>query len=814
MKLTRRDFVKLCGASTAALGLSGSLGGQVLAAPSEAPARPGGREILPIPDIPQPYPSALYGKDVEPQPAPSLRPPEGAPNVVIILIDDMGFGATSAFGGPIHMPTLERVAAEGLTYNRFHTTALCSPTRQALLTGRNHHSVGMGSITETATTAPGYNSIRPNTAATIAETLRLNGYNTSAYGKMHQTPVWEVSTSGPFDRWPTGEGFEEFYGFVGAETNQWAPTLYSGTKPVEPPADPEYHLTPDLVKHAIAWVQAQQTLTPDKPFFVYLSFGATHAPHHVPTDWSDKYKGAFDQGWDKVRETTLANQKKLGVVPQDCQLTARSEGIPAWTDLTDDERKVATRLMEIYAGFAEHTDYHAGLFLDALEGMDVLDNTLVFYIAGDNGASAEGRVTGTYNEMLTINYVKDTVENILAHYDDLGTVAAYNHYPVGWAHAMDCPYQWTKQVASHWGGTRTGMAVRWPKGIKAKGQVRSQFHHVIDVAPTILEAAGLPEPVQVHGVTQKPIEGVSMAYTFDDAKAADRHVTQYFEMFGNRGIYHEGWSAITIHSNPFMGAPHAWEDDIWELYDGSTDWSQAVNVADKYPDKLAELKDLFMVEAAQYNVFPLDDRRTELTNPEIAGRPDLLAGRTSMTFYTGMGQLMENTVPNVKNKSHTVTADIEVPAKANGVIVAQGGRFGGWTLYMKDGVLKYCHNYVGITEYPVVATEPLPAGRVTVQYKFTYEGGAETGKGGTGALYVGNKKVGEAHIDATVPFTFSFDETLDIGRDPATPVSKDYAMGDNDFSGKIHSVKVEVAKDAVAYYEPSENITNRLMANQ
>jgi len=815
MKLSRRDFVKLCGASTAALGLSGIGGGQALAAPGAAPARPGGREILPIPDIPQPYPSALYGKDVKPQPASPLRPPEGAPNVVIILIDDMGFGATSAFGGPIHMPTLERVAAEGLTYNRFHTTALCSPTRQALLTGRNHHSVGMGSITETATTAPGYNSIRPNSAATIAETLRLNGYSTAAYGKMHQTPVWEVSTSGPFDRWPTGEGFENFYGFVGAETNQWAPTLFEGTTPVEPPNDPEYHLTPDLVNHAIAWVQAQQTLTPDKPFFVYLSFGATHAPHHVPKQYSDRYAGKFDQGWDAVREITLARQKELGVVPKDAELTARSEGIPAWTELTDDARKVAARLMEIYAGFAEHTDEHAGRFVDALQAMGVLDNTLVIYIAGDNGASAEGLITGTYNEMLTINYVPDTVENILTHMDDLGTAKAYNHYPVGWAHAMNCPYQWTKQVASHWGGTRNGMVMRWPKGIKAKGQVRSQWHHVIDIAPTILECAGLPQPVQVHGVTQKPIEGVSMAYTFEDAKAADRHTTQYFEMFGNRGLYQQGWSAVTIHHSPFHEDKRAWADDVWELYDGSTDWSQAVNVAAKYPDKLAELQDLFMVEAAKYNVFPLDDRRTQLTNPEIAGRPDLLAGRTSMTFYTGMGQLMENTVPNVKNKSHTITADIEVPAEgANGVIVAQGGRFGGWSLYVKNGVLKYCHNYIGITEYPVVATEPLPAGRVTVQYKFTYEGGTQTGAGGTGALYVGNKKAGEAHIDRTVPFTFSFDETLDIGRDPATPVTGDYLMGDNDFNGTIHSVKIDVAKEAVSYYEPPENIYNRLMANQ
>ena len=625
MKLSRRDFVKGVGAGAALAGLSSLAVGEAQA----APARPGGREVLPIPDIQQPYPSALYGKDVQPTPAKPLRPPEGAPNVVIILIDDMGFGASSAFGGSINMPTLERVANEGLKYIRFHTCAMCSPTRQALLTGRNHHSVGMGSITETATTAPGYNSIRPNTAATIQETLRLNGYSTAAFGKMHQTPVWEVSASGPFDHWPTGEGFEDFYGFVGAETNQYAPTLYQGTKPVEPPSDPNYHLTPDLVNHAVEWVQAQHALTPDKPFFVYLSFGATHAPHHVPAEWSDKYKGKFDMGWDKLREQTLANQKKLGVVPQDCQLTARSKGIPAWADITDDAKKAATRLMEIYAGFGEHTDHYAGVLIDALEEMGVLDNTLLFYMVGDNGASAEGTIQGTYNEMIGINQEDESIADLVSHIDEFGTIQAYNHYPVGWAHAMNCPYQWTKQIASHWGGTRNGMAVRWPKGIKAKGEVRNQWHHVIDVAPTILEAAGLPEPVQVHGVTQKPIEGVSMKYTFDDAKAADRHVTQYFEMYGNRGIYHQGWGAVVQHCIPYdpKAKPTPWEEDVWELYDGSTDWSQAVNVADQNPAKLDELKQLFIAEAAKYNVFPLDDRRSELTNPDDRpGGPTCWAG--------------------------------------------------------------------------------------------------------------------------------------------------------------------------------------------
>lgn len=811
MRLSRRDFVKICGAGATFAGLSALTDGQALA----QSARPTGREILPIPDVAKAGPAAVYAQDVQYVPAQLLRPPDGAPNVVIVLIDDMGFGAPSTFGGPINMPTLAQMATEGLTYNRFHTTALCSPTRQALLTGRNHHSVGMGSITETATTAPGYSSVRPNSAATMTEILRLNGYNTAAFGKMHQTPVWEVSTSGPFDRWPTGEGFETFYGFLGGETNQWAPTLFDGTTPVEPPDDPDYHLTPDLVDHAIAWVQAQHTLTPDKPFFVYLSFGATHAPHHVPQEYIDRYAGKFDQGWDALRAATFARQKELGVVPPEAQLTARSEGIPAWDDLTDDERRVASRLMEVYAGFAEHTDEHAGRFLDALRDMGVLDNTLVIYISGDNGASAEGGLRGKFNEMTTLNYVSETTEDLLAHLDDFGTVRAYNHYPVGWAHAMNCPYQWTKQVASHWGGTRTGMVVRWPTGIDAAGEIRPHWHHVIDIAPTILEAAGLPAPVMVHGVTQKPLEGVSMAYTFGDATTPDRHTTQYFEMFGNRGIYHEGWSAVTKHHIPFAADDSGWADDVWELYDDSTDWTQAVDLAATFPEKLAELQDLFMVEAAKYNVFPLDDRRTELLNPDLAGRPDLLGGRTSMTFYPGMGHLMENTVPNVKNKSHTVTADVEIPAEgAAGVIIAQGGRFGGWSLYVVDGVLKYCHNYLGIAEFVISAAEPLPAGRVTVQYEFTYDGGPQPGAGGTGKLYVGAAEVGQGTIDRTVPFSFSLDETLDIGRDGATPVSSEYPMHANAFTGKIYAVTVDIGEDAVAYVEPPENIYNRLMSGQ
>ena len=743
-----------------------------------------------------------------------LRPPEGAPNVAIILIDDMGFGASSAFGGPIHMPTLERVAADGLKYTRFHTCALCSPTRQAMLTGRNHHSVEMGAITEQASSVPGYTSVRPNTAATIAEVLRLNGYSTGAFGKMHQTPVWEVSTSGPFDRWPTGEGFEKFYGFVGAETNQWAPTLVDGTTPIEPPDDPEYHFTADLVDHTIAWVQSQHALTPDKPFFVYLSFGATHAPHHAPPEWIAKYQGKFDQGWDKLREETLAQQKELGVVGPDTELTARSEGIPAWDELTGDEKKLAIRFMETYAGFAEHTDYHAGRFVDALEEMGVLDNTLLFYIAGDNGASAEGNLYGTFNEMANINTGFVPVEENLAHYDDIGTIMAYNHYPVGWAHAMDCPYQWTKQVASHWGGTRNGMAVRWPQGITAKGEVRNQFTHAIDIVPTILAAAGLPEPDIVNGITQQPIEGISLAYSFDDAGAPEQHTTQYFEMFGNRGIYHDGWSAITQHSIPYVPTEVDWSNDVWELYDGSTDWSQAHDLAAEMPDKLAELQQLFLIEAAKYKVFPLDDRRRYRINADLAGRPDLMGGRTSLTVYPGMTHLMENAVINVKNKSHTVTAEVEVPeGGADGVIIAQGGRFGGWSLYVKDGKPAYCHNWAGRERYTVTAGDPLPAGPVTIKYDFAFDGG-DPGAGGTGTLYVNDQQVAQGRIDKTVGYTYSLDEGMDVGMDLATPVSEEYAADDNAFTGTIKSVTIGIGQDDVSYKLDPELVFNGLMAMQ
>jgi arylsulfatase A-like enzyme len=763
-----------------------------------------GRESLPIPDRRYEGLITYDAKDPDTSfpPIEPLRPPEGAPNVLIVLIDDAGFGSSSAFGGPCATPTAERLAAEGLKYNRFHTTALCSPTRQALLTGRNHHAVGMGGITEIATSAPGYNSIRPNTAAPLAETLKLNGYSTAQFGKCHEVPVWETSPLGPFDAWPSGGGgFEHFYGFIGGETNQYAPAIYDGTVPVEPDRTPEegYHFTEDMTDRAIDWIRQQKALMPDKPFFVYYAPGATHAPHHVPTEWSDQYKGRFDAGWDALREETFARQKELGVVPADAELTARPAEIPAWDDMPDDLKPVLARQMEVYAGFMEHTDHHVGRLVDVLADLEILDDTLVYYIVGDNGASAEGDVHGCFNELINLNGANalQTTEFMAARIDKFGTPEAYNHYAVGWAHAMDTPYQWTKQIASHWGGTRNGTIVHWPRRIAARGELRTQFHHVIDVAPTILEAAGLPEPISVHGVQQMPLQGVSMAYSFDDAPAADRHTTQYFEMFVNRGIYHQGWTAVTRHSTPWLMTAEmpAFDDDVWELY-GPDDWTQAHDLAVDQPEKLHELQRLFLIEAVKYNVLPLDDRRVERFNSDIAGRPALIRGNSQLLFG-GMGRLSENSVLVLKNKSHAVTAQVVVPqGGAHGVIVAQGGAFGGWTLYAKDGgVPAYCYNLFGLRRFKVDGGDPLPPGEHQLRMEFAYDGGG-LGKGGAVSLYVDGSKVGEGRVDATVPMLFSADETADVASDTGTPVTDDLAPSDAGFTGRVRWIQLDIDEAA------------------
>ena len=762
-----------------------------------------GRDVLPIPDRPYDGKLPMDAKDPEATfpPIEPLRPPAGAPNVLIVLIDDAGFGSPSAFGGPCETPTAERLAADGLKFNRFHTTALCSPTRAALLSGRNHHSVGMGGITEIATSAPGYNSIRPNTCAPLAETLKLNGYSTAQFGKCHEVPVWETSPMGPFDSWPSGGGgFEYFYGFIGGETNQYYPAIYEGTTPVEPDKTPEegYHFTEDMTDRAIGWMRQQKALMPDKPFFVYFAPGATHAPHHVPEEWSAKYKGRFDQGWDALREEIFARQKELGVIPENAELTARHDEIPAWDDMPEELKPVLARQMEIYAGFMEHTDHHVGRLVDALDDIGVLENTIVYYIIGDNGASAEGDLHGCFNELMNLNGAGalQTTEFMVSKIDEFGTPAAYNHYAVGWAHAMDTPYQWTKQVASHWGGTRNGTIVHWPSGIEAKGEVRSQFHHVIDVAPTVLDAAALPEPTSVHGVEQRPLEGVSMRYAFDEAEAAERRETQYFEMFCNRGIYHQGWTAVTRHSTPWVMAElPPFQDDVWELYDTKTDWSQAHDLAAEMPEKLGELQELWLEEARKYNVLPLDDRRVERFNPDLAGRPMLIKGDSQLLFG-GMGRLSENATINIKNKSHSVTAEVEVSDEAaEGVIISQGGAYGGWSLYAKGGRPKYCYNLFGVQLFHVEGEAPIAAGRHQVRMEFTYDGGG-LGKGGTATLYVDGGQVGEGRVEGTVPMIFSGDETCDIGSDTASPVSDEYTVEESRFNGTVNWVQIDIAERA------------------
>jgi arylsulfatase A-like enzyme len=781
------------------------------------------RERLPIPD--QPYEGPVYedarNPDAKFPPIEPLRPPAGAPNVLVILLDDVGFGASSAFGGPCAAPTAERLAANGLKLNRFHTTALCSPTRQALLTGRNHHTVGMGGITEIATSAPGYNSIRPNTCAPLPETLKLNGYSTAQFGKCHEVPVWETSPLGPFDAWPTGGGgFEYFYGFIGGETNQYYPSIYEGTNAIEPPKTPEegYHFTEDMTDKAIAWIHQQKALTPDKPFFVYFAPGATHAPHHVPKEWSDRYAGRFDQGWDALREEILTRQKELGVVPPETELTARHEEIPAWDDMPGELKTVLSRQMEIYAGFLEHTDHHIGRLVDALEDLGVLEDTLIYYIIGDNGASAEGTVNGTFNEAFIFNGASqlETPEFMASKIDEFGGPRAYNHYAVGWAHAMDTPYQWTKQVASHWGGTRNGTIVHWPRGIRARGQVRHQFHHVIDVAPTVLEAAGIPEPKSVDGVGQKPYEGVSMLYAFGDAHAAERHTTQYFEMFCNRGIYHEGWTAVTRHSTPWVMAElPPLTEDVWELYDTNSDWSQAHDLAVEMPEKLAELKQLWHDEAVKYNVLPLDDRRIERFNPDLAGRPQLVRG-SSQLLFGGMGRLSENSVINIKNKSHSVTAQLQIPdGEVEGVIIAQGGAFAGWSLYVKGGKLKYVYNFLGLQLFTVEGDSEIPAGEHQVRMEFAYDGGG-LAKGGTVTLYVDGNAVGGGRVEATLPMVFSADETCDLGSDTASPVTPDYTPETSRFTGEIEWVQIDIdaASEDVDHLIAPEERMQLAMARQ
>ena len=750
------------------------------------------RTVLPIPE-PQPASiSELSARDAK-APAPfRVTAPQGAPNVVIVLLDDIGFGQSSAFGGPIRMQTLDRLAAGGLRFNNFHTTALCSPTRVALLTGRNHHVNNAGAIMELATGFPGNTGIRPQSVAPLAEMLRLNGYSTAAFGKYHETPPWEVSVSGPFDRWPTHSGFDKFYGFIGGETNQWAPAIFDGTIRVEHAQTPDYHFTVDMTNQALAWMQAQHSLTPDKPFFVYFATGALHAPHHVPKPYIDRYKGQFDRGWDALREETFARQKKAGIIPANAELTKRPREIPSWDSQTPAQKKIEARQMETYAGFGEHTDEQVGRLVQGLEQMGVMDNTLFLYIVGDNGASAEGGPEGAYNEMMALNGIISTAEINTPHLENWGDPTTFPHYAIGWAWAGDTPFQWTKQIASHYGGTTNGVVVHWPKRVPKGGGVRSQFTHVTDIAPTVLEAANLPFPKSVDGTVQRPFDGTSMLYTFDNAGAPETHTTQYFEMFGNRGIYHDGWVAATRHSIPWLIVPlPPLANDTWELYHTADDFSEARDLAAKNPAKLKEMQELFLKVAEANHVLPIDDRRSERFDAKVAGRPDLMNGRTSLTVYPGMTGMAENAFINVKNVPFTITAPVELrDAKTNGVILAQAGKFGGWTLFMKDGVPRFEYNYFGVEWTKIAGTAAVPAGKHEIKYEFVPDA-PKPGAGGRGALFVDGQKVAEGHIPKTQPYAFSGDEGADVGMDGETAVSNDYKQGDNRFTGTIVKVTVE-----------------------
>jgi arylsulfatase len=753
------------------------------------------RTILPVQEPKPPMYREIDVRNAMPPERFEVKAPEGAPNVLVVLVDDLGFAGTSTYGGPVSTPSFDRLAGQGLIYNNFHTTAVSSPTRTALKSGRNHHVNNMGGIIETGTAFPGNTGQIPQNVAPLAEMLRLNGYSTAAFGKWHETAAWEASVAGPFDRWPTHQGFDKFYGFLGGETNQWAPFIYDGTHQVELPEDPNYHFLTDMTDQSVAWVKYQKALTPDKPFFIYYAPGAVHAPHHVPKEWIAKQKGKFDQGWDKLRKEILARQIKAGIVPAGTKLAPKPKAVPDWDSLSADEKRLFTRQFEVFAAFIEMTDHEVGRLLKAVEETGQLDNTLVLLVYGDNGTSAEGGRSGMFNEMTYFNGVQEKVEDMLKHFDQWGGPETYPHMAAGWAVALDTPFTWTKQVASDHGGTKVGMAVYWPRGIKSKGELRTQFTHVIDVAPTILEAAGLPEPKVVNGVEQRPMDGVSMVYTFDDAKARDRHTTQYFEMFGNRAIYQDGWFARTIHRAPWEPKPRrGLTEDIWELYDTRTDFSLVNDLSKQNPQKLAELQALFLQEAEKNQVLPIDDRVFERVNAELVGRPDLMAGRTAITLAKGMTGMSENVFLNIKNKSKTITAEIDVPegTVANGTLIVQGGRFGGWSLYVKDGVPAYDYNFLGLERTTIAGKEQLKPGRAAIRLEFAYDGGG-FGKGGKATLFVNDQQVSEGRIERTQPMIFSADETADVGIDLATPVVEAIgAEAKSRFTGKIDKVTVEV----------------------
>ncbi len=728
-------------------------------------------------------------KDSTPSFPQPLKAPKGSPNVLLILLDDVGFGMCSTFGGPVPTPYMDKLADNGLKYTRFHTTALCSPTRAALLTGRNHHSCGTGVIIEMGTGYPGYTGIIPQSTALVSQTLRDNGYATAMFGKWHNTPEPDISPAGPFDRWPTGLGFDYFYGFNQGETNQYFPVLYRNTSSVRQPKSPEqgYHFTADMTDEAIAWTRNVRAADPDKPWFNYFSTSGVHAPHHAPKEWRDKFTGKFDHGWDKQREITHAKQLEMGIIPNGTKLTPRSKDVPAWDAQPAEARKVYTRLMENYAAYMAYTDHEVGRLIDSVQASGELDNTLVVYIVGDNGASAEGGLEGTFSEIASLIGVQLGLESTIKRIDEIGGPTSEPHVPVGWAWAMDAPFQWTKQVASHFGGTRNPLVVHWPKGIKAKGELRTQFHHVIDVVPTILEAARIAEPKVVDGIAQKPIEGVSMVYSFDDANAKDRRTTQYFELATNRAIYHDGWIACSRYGLPWVtiGRGDGFLTAPWELYNIEEDFSQADDLAAKMPVKLKELQASFMEEARKYDVFPLDPRFSERFDPSlrVSGEP-----RTSWTYFGNHVSLPEPIGPQVFPRGHTITAELNIPqGGAEGVITCAGAFSAGWSLYVKGGKPTFQYTFFDVADVTIPGTELMPEGKVTLKTEFTPDGTKEGG--GTLKLFVNGKPAGEGKLKRS---TFRHGlEPFEVGRDSITPISPDYKTPFA-FTGTIEKVTIEL----------------------
>lgn len=733
-------------------------------------------------------------KDSDPPQFPQpVQPPKGAPNIVLILLDDTGFGQYETFGGGVPSPTMDRLAAEGLRYTRFHTTALCSPTRAALITGRNHHTCATGVITEAATGYDGYTCVLPRSCGTIGEVLRQNGYMTAWIGKNHNTPAWETSAAGPFDRWANGLGFDYFYGFNGGDMNHWDPLLYENRNLVPRSTDPNYHLTEDLADRAIAWTRKVTSIAPDKPFFLYVAPGANHAPHHAPKEWIDKFKGKFDEGWDAYREATLERQKKMGLVPPDTRLTARSEGLPAWNTLNADQKKVYAHMMEVFAGFAANVDYHMGRIIDSVKKLPNADNTIFIYIAGDNGASAEGGLEGCLNENLYFNGYPEKWEDNLKHIDELGGPKWFNHFPAAWAHAMNTPFQWTKQVASHFGGTRNPLIVSWPSRITNKGEIRSQFLHTIDIVPTLYEATGVTPPEMLNGIQQRPIEGASFMPSFANPQAPSRN-TQYFELGVNRAIYHDGWIAASRTSAPWMPAPPEVNPLTarWELYHIDRDFAQAEDVAAQHPDKVKELEALFWSEAEKYSVLPLDWRSVERLNAERQGRPSLAGRRKKFEYFPGQVGLPDGACPPVLNKSFSISADIEIPDRgAEGMIITQGGLTGGYGLYLRDGKAHFVYNLLALQRF-TTTSEPLPKGKMTLTVDVAYQGKpGEFGKPAIVTLSANGTKVGEGQLPRTIPNKVSLGEGIDIGTDLGSAVDFTYQLPFT-FTGKIEKVTIEL----------------------